>query len=77
MEIELRLYGGLNRYAPDGQTCSVYRVAPSATISDVVTRLGISDTFYITVLRNGRREELSSRLEPKDILTLLPQIDGG
>ena len=77
MEIELRLYGGLNRYAPDGQTCSVCRVAPSAMISDVVIRLGIPDTVHITLLRNGRREELSSRLEPKDTLTLLPDIDGG
>lgn len=77
MEIELRLYGGLNRYAPDGQTCSALVVAPSATINDVVTRLGIPDTFHITVLRNGRREDMSTRLEPKDTLTLLPDIDGG
>ena len=77
MEIELRLYGGLNRYAPDGQTCSALRVAPSAKINDVVTRLGIPGTLHITVLRNGRREDLSTRLEPGDNLTLLPDIDGG
>ncbi len=77
MEIELRLYGGLNRYAPNGQTCSACLVAPSATISVAVTRLGIPGTVHITVLRNGRREDMSTRLEPGDILTLLPQIDGG
>jgi len=77
MKIELRLYGGLNRFAPDGQTCSALRVAPSATIHDVVTCLGIPDTFHITFLRNGRREALSTRLEPGDTLTLLPDIDGG
>ena len=77
MEIELKLYGGLNRYAPDGQTGSACRVAPSATISDAVTRLGIPDTVHITVLRNGRREDMSTRLEPGDTLTLLPDIDGG
>jgi hypothetical protein len=52
-------------------------VAPSATVSDAVTRLGIPDTVHITILRNGRREDMSTRLEPGDILTLLPQIDGG
>ena len=77
MKIELRLYGGLNRYAPDGQTRSACRVAPSATVGDVVTRLSIPDTFHITLLRNGRREALSTRLEPGDTLTLLPDIDGG
>ncbi len=77
MEIELRLYGGLNRYAPDKQTCSARRVPPSATIKDVVRCLGIPDTFHITVLRNGRRVDPSTRLEPKDTLTLLPDIDGG
>ncbi len=52
-------------------------VAPYATVTDVVARLGIPDTLHITVLRNGRREDMSSRLEPGDTLTLLPDIDGG
>jgi molybdopterin converting factor small subunit len=77
MDIELRLYGGLNRSAPDGQTCSACQVAPSETISDAVTRLGIPGTVHITVLRNGRREDMSTRLEPGDTLALLPEIDGG
>jgi hypothetical protein len=77
MEIELRLYGGLNRYAQEQQTCSARRVPPSATVKDVVSGLGIPDVLNITVLRNGRRVDLSTRLEPGDILTLLPDMDGG
>ncbi|MCF8090015.1 MAG: hypothetical protein K9L23_18375 [Desulfotignum sp.] len=77
MEIELRLYGGLNRYAPDKQTCSTRRVPLSATVKDVVSCLGIPDNIHVTLLRNGRRVEPSTRLEPNDTLTLLPDIDGG
>jgi hypothetical protein len=77
MEIELRLYGGLNRYAPEGRTCSARRIPPNATVEDVVTPLGIPGFLYVTVLRNGRRVDPSTRLEPGDTLTLLPDMDGG
>jgi molybdopterin converting factor small subunit len=36
-----------------------------------------ADTFHITVLHNGRRVDMSTRLEPGDTVTLLPEIDGG
>jgi hypothetical protein len=77
MEIELRLYGGLNRFAPDQQTCSARQLPPSATVGDVVTSLGIPGTLHFTVLRNGRRVDPSTRLEHHDTLTLLPDMDGG
>lgn len=77
MEIELRLYGGLNRYAQDGQTCSARRIPRCATVKDVVIPLGIPGFLHVTVLRNGRRVDLSTRLEPGDTLTLLPDMDGG
>jgi hypothetical protein len=77
MEIELRLYGGLNRYAPDNQTCSACRMLPGATVKEVVSGLAIPDTIHFTVLCNGKRVDPSTRLEPSDTLTLMPDIDGG
>jgi molybdopterin converting factor small subunit len=78
MEVEVRLYGGLEKYvgAGVGQSLSV-QLSSGGTGRDLLAALGIPESAVFTVLVNGRHRTLSDRLEPGDRVTFFPPIAGG
>ncbi len=77
MDIQVKLYGGLNQYGPGKQTSFILTLPDSAMVKDILLELNIPKVEHLTLLLNGRRVESSTRIKDESTLVLMPQIDGG
>lgn len=79
MQVEVRAFGGLERYiggARSGETRTV-EVPESITIQELLEREGIPGEEVHMMLLNGKHAQKDSVLNPGDQLVLFPLIEGG
>ena len=77
MEVEVKLYSEMKRYAPGEQTDFSVTLAPGATVGDVLTLLNIPPSSQRVVLLNGKRTTEVTPLKDQSTLVLFPPISGG
>ncbi len=76
MDIHVKLYSSLKRYAPDDQSEFELNLDPGTTIADIHNLLQIPEGDHVALI-NGRRSDLNSELTNGDTLVFLPTISGG
>ncbi len=79
MEVEVHLYANLADYRPPGARGAAARVElpPGATLHDLLRRLRIPDEVPRLLLVNGQDVEPMARLNPGDVVSVLPPLVGG
>ena len=77
MDIQIKLYGDLVKYAPGKENVFIMTLPPPVTIASVLADLNLSAEQAFTVLLNGRREDPSMNIKPGSTLVLMPEISGG
>ena len=76
MQIDVKLYGDLKKFAPGGQTNFVLTLNSGATLGDVLKMVSIPMDRCVSLI-NGRRATTKSVIADGDILVLFPPISGG
>lgn len=76
MDIHVKLYSSLKKYAPGDQSEFELSLEPGTTIAEIHTLLQIPEGDYVALV-NGRRSDLDSELTNGDMLVFLPPISGG
>jgi molybdopterin converting factor small subunit len=76
MQIFVKLYGDLKRYAPGGQPDFTLRLEPGATLKDIHRMLAIPEGQHVALI-NGRRSSPDATVANGDTLVLMPPISGG
>ena len=76
MQIEVKIYGDVKRYAPGEQTRFHLTLKPGATLEDALCELAIPGD-RCTALLNGRRADDDVQLKDGDILVFIPFLSGG
>ena len=77
MVIQLKLFGGLQEYLPDGVNPHPTELAEGATILDVLDRFGVPRDKPRVLLVNGRHVELDHVLSDGEVLAIFPPVAGG
>ncbi len=77
MEVNVKLYSEMKRFAPGKQTDFWLTFASGATVGDVLKRLKIPSTIQRVVLLNGKRTNELTILDEQSTLVLFPPISGG
>lgn len=82
MEIEVKLYGQLRRYRPEGVAGAphqpfAWQSAEGDTAVTLAAELGIPDGLVNAVAVNGTAVDLSASLHPGDKVSLFPPSAGG
>ncbi len=78
MRVQVRVYGGLERYVPVsfGEAMEV-DLPEGATAGDLLTVLGVPEREVFSILVNGRHRTPSDPLEAGDRVALFPPVAGG
>ena len=74
MEIEIRLFAGLRKYANDK---SRIELEDGANVSDFIERIGVPPSEVAIILVNGRHAHRDQRLHDGEAVALFPAIAGG
>ena len=74
MEIEVRLFASLRKYADDR---SRFELEDGAKVSDFIERLEIPPSEVAIILVNGRHADQGQRLHDGEAVSLFPAIAGG
>ena len=74
MEIEVRLFASLRKYANDK---SRIRLEDGAYVSDFIERIGVPPSEVAIILVNGRHARQDQRLHDGEAVSLFPAIAGG
>ena len=79
MEIEIRLYHGLNKYLPpgDGEYSRRLDVSSRATVEQVLGAIGVSRQKGLVLLVQGQIAQWDHVLSPGDVLTAMLPAGGG
>jgi molybdopterin converting factor small subunit len=77
MEIEVKIYGDLRRFAPGDKSGFTLRMAPGATVGDAVVMMGIPPDVQRVTLVGGRRAPDEMPLEPGATMVLFSPVAGG
>lgn len=77
MEVEIKLFSGLKRYAPEDENVFMMELDEDATVGQVVTELGIPANKDWIALIDGRRVTEDTLLEDYSTLVLFSAMDGG
>lgn len=79
VEVEVHLFANLADYRPPGTRDGVARIElpAEATLDDLLHRLGIPDELPRLLLVNGHDVEPTVRLNPGDVVSVLPPLVGG
>ncbi len=75
IEIELKLFVTLSKYLPDN--CDNYLIHEQMTVEMLIHSLKIPIEIVKLIFINGKREDLSYRLQDKDRVGLFPPVGGG
>jgi sulfur carrier protein ThiS len=78
-KVEVRLYAGLRRYYPDGQSGDAFtmEVGGEAKLGDIIDELKIPRQEVSVLMVNGKWEKESYPLKEGDRVGLFPLIGGG
>ena len=76
MQVRVKMWGNLRRFAPEGVGEADMQVADGATIADLMAKLGAEHEVFAASL-NGRVVSLSTPLSPNDRVFLFDHIIGG
>jgi molybdopterin converting factor small subunit len=76
MQIDVKLYGDLKKFAPDRQTNFLLTLNSGATLGQVLRMLSIPMERCVSLI-NGRRATTDAVIADGDILVLFPPISGG
>ena len=74
MEIEIRLFASLRKYANDK---SRIEMEDDANVSDFIERIGVPPSEVAIILVNGRHAHQDQRLHDGEAVALFPAIAGG
>ena len=74
MEIEIRLFASLRKYANDK---SRIEMEDYANVSDFIERIGVPPSEVAIILVNGRHAHQDQRLHDGEAVSLFPAIAGG
>lgn len=79
MEVEVHVFANLADYGPPELRRGAARIElpDGATLRDLLRRLNIPDELPRVLLVNGRDADPTARLDPGDVVTLLPPLVGG
>jgi|GEM_PF-1934710 len=79
MDIEVRLYHGLNKHLPcgDQQYSQKFEIASGSTAGRILTELGLTENEGVVIFVNGRNVEWEYVLEPGDVLVATRPAGGG
>ena len=76
MQIDVKLYGDLKKFAPYRQTNFLLTLNSGATLGQVLRMLSIPMERCVSLI-NGRRATTDAVIADGDILVLFPPISGG
>jgi len=76
MIVQLKLWGNLRRFAPQGVASLEMEVPDDGTVDDVIRRLGADHEVFAAAV-NGTVAALSTRLAPNDRVFLFDHLLGG
>ena len=76
MIVQLKLWGNLRRFAPEGVAQLEFEVPDEGTVDDLVHRLGADHEVFAAAV-NGKVTALSTRLAPNDRVFLFDHLLGG
>ncbi len=76
MNIQLKLWGNLRRFAPKGVAAVELEVPDRATIDDVINAIGAEHEVFAAAV-NGKAVTFSTRLAPNDRVFLFDHLHGG
>jgi sulfur carrier protein ThiS len=76
MQIRVKMWGNLRRFAPDGVSETDMQVADDATIADLMATMGAEHEVFAASV-NGKVVSLSTPLSPNDRVLLFDHIIGG
>jgi len=76
MIVQLKLWGNLRRFAPQGVASLEMELPDDGTVDDVVHRLGADHEVFAAAV-NGKVAALSTRLAPNDRVFLFDHLLGG
>lgn len=79
MEIEIKLWGQIAYYLPEGRGKFSLKksVEPGRTVQDLVTSLGLPEELYFLINVNGRVIETAYILKEGDEVALFQPFSGG
>jgi molybdopterin converting factor small subunit len=76
MQIDVKLYGDLKKFAPGKQTNFVLTLNSGATLGDVLKVVSIPTDRCVSLI-NGQRATAEAVIADGDIVVLFPPISGG
>jgi len=77
MQITVKLFANLRKYAPGDNNVFTMTVDPETTIDSLLKQLKIPAGVDRVILVNGRRGKEERTLADGDTLTLFPPMTGG
>lgn len=77
MDVQVKLYGLFQKYAPERQQEFKLELPSTATVGGVLKILKIPLDQDRILLVNGRRSEPERKLEPEDTIVIFSPLAGG
>ena len=77
MQITVKLFANLRKYAPGDNNVFTIAVDPETTINSLLKQLKVPAGVDRVILINGRRRKEETILFDGDTLTLFPPMTGG
>ena len=77
MQITVKLFANLRKYAPEENNVFTMAVDPETTINSLLKQLNVPAGVDRVILVNGRRGKEETILFEGDTLTLFPPMTGG
>jgi hypothetical protein len=79
MEVEVKLFGNLGHYLPDGGNRFSCRkvLSEGATVEQLLRELSLPESTPVFVLVNGRRADSRGLLKDQDQIYLFSPAEGG
>ena len=77
MQITVKLFANLRKYAPGDKNVFTMTVDPETTINSLLQQLKVPAGVDRVILVNGRRGKEEGTLADGDTLTLFPPMTGG
>jgi molybdopterin synthase sulfur carrier subunit len=77
MQVEVRLYANLRKYAPGRDPVLLMELAEGALVSDLLRTLRIGEDVEVVLLVNGRPGKREGALREGDRIVMFPPVAGG
>jgi sulfur carrier protein ThiS len=77
MMVNIQLFAGLKKYAPDNKGQFDVELPEKSTVKDLLEKIGIPSDLHIVFFLNGRHAEHDTPLNKGDTLIVHLAIGGG